>query len=155
MVRNIPNKYTLINVVDEIGSLFWGKYDCVSLPIDYDTKLNLGYAFVNFTDPLHIIQFYVKFHFKKWSRYKSEKKMDMTYADKQGRKDISLKADNNYFPEDDKRFDFTSFRPLIEIPCTYLDFFKKIYPTSVCISKDKTNYMEDNYFYVKSFGKGK
>lgn len=152
MLRNIPNKYTLNNIVDEIGTEFWGKYDCVNLPIDYETKLNLGYAFVNFTDPFHIIQFYSKFHQKKWSRYKSEKKMDMSYADKQGKKDITLKADNNYFAEDDKRFEFSKLKPLIELPCSCLDFFKKIYPTAVCIKKDKTFY-KDNYFYVKSFGK--
>ena len=32
MLRNIPNKYTLSNIVDEIGSAFWGKYDCINLP---------------------------------------------------------------------------------------------------------------------------
>ena len=117
MLRNIPNKYTLHNIVDEIGPSFWGKYDCINLPIDYETKLNLGYAFINFTDPFHIIHFFSKFHLKKWSRYKSEKKMDMTYADKQGKKDITLKAENNYFPQDDKRFDFKMIKPLIEIPC--------------------------------------
>lgn len=116
MLRNIPNKYTLNNIVDEIGCAFWGKYDCINLPIDYETKLNLGYAFINFTDPMHIIHFFSKFHMKKWSRYKSEKKMDMTYADKQGKKDITLKAENNYFPQDDPRFDFKMLKPLIEIP---------------------------------------
>ncbi len=105
-----------MNVVDEIGQEFWGKFDCVSLPIDYETKLNLGYAFVNFTDPFHIIHFYTLFYQKKWSRFRSEKKIDMNYADKQGRKDISLRADNNYFPEDDKRYDFKKLKPLIEIP---------------------------------------
>ena len=116
MLRNIPNKYTLNNIVDEIGCAFWGKYDCINLPIDYETKLNLGYAFINFTDPMHIIHFFSKFHMKKWSRYKSEKKMDMTYANKQGKKDITLKAENNYFPQDDPRFDFKMLKPLIEIP---------------------------------------
>ena len=43
-------------------------------------------------------------------------KMDMTYADKQGKKDITLKAENNYFAQDDKRFDFKALRPYIEIP---------------------------------------
>ena len=125
MLRNIPNKYTLNNIVDEIGSAFWGKYDCINLPIDYETKLNLGYAFINFTDPLHIIQFFTNFHLKKWSRYKSEKKMDMTYADKQGKKDITLKAENNYFAQDDKRFDFKTIKTYIEIPCVrfYISLF--------------------------------
>lgn len=122
MLRNIPNKYTLNNIVDEIGSAFWGKYDCINLPIDYETKLNLGYAFINFTDPFHIIQFFSKFHLKKWSKYKSEKKMDMTYADKQGKKDITLKAENNYFAQDDKRFDFKTIKTYIEIPCVSLFF---------------------------------
>lgn len=36
MLRNIPNKYTLQNLVDEINSLFLGKYDYINLPIDYD-----------------------------------------------------------------------------------------------------------------------
>lgn len=36
MLRNIPNKYTLQNLVDEINSLFLGKYDYINLPIDYE-----------------------------------------------------------------------------------------------------------------------
>lgn len=39
MIRNIPNKYSLMNIVDEIGSDFWGKYDCINLPIDIERKL--------------------------------------------------------------------------------------------------------------------
>ena len=127
MLRNIPNKYTLNNIVDEIGNAFWGKYDCINLPIDYETKLNLGYAFINFTDPLHIIHFFTHFHLKKWTRYKSEKKMDMTYADKQGKKDITLKAENNYFPQDDKRFDFKTIKPCVEIPCVSYNIYVNVY----------------------------
>lgn len=38
MLRNIPNKYTLQNLVDEINSLFLGRYDYINLPIDYEVK---------------------------------------------------------------------------------------------------------------------
>jgi hypothetical protein len=39
MLRNIPNKYTLQNLVDEINSSFWGKYDYINLPVDYEVKI--------------------------------------------------------------------------------------------------------------------
>jgi hypothetical protein len=45
MLRNIPNKYTLQNLVDEINSSFWGKYDFINLPIDYE--VNYYYYFIN------------------------------------------------------------------------------------------------------------
>ena len=36
MLRNIPNKYTLMNLVDEINNVFLGKIDYINLPIDYE-----------------------------------------------------------------------------------------------------------------------
>ena len=39
MLRNIPNKYTLNNLVDEIvnnNPSFAGKFDYINLPIDYE-----------------------------------------------------------------------------------------------------------------------
>ena len=153
MLRNIPNKYTLNNVVDEIDRSFWGKYDYINLPIDYERKLNLGYAFINFVDPMHIILFYETYHLKKWSKYKSDKKMDMTYADKQGKKDINCKDDQTYFAIEDKRFVFNSLQPKIEIPVSYLNFFRKIYPNSVCILEDKNDFYNDKCFVVKHLGK--
>ena len=153
MLRNIPNKYTLNNVVDEIDRSFWGKYDYINLPIDYERKLNLGYAFINFVDPMHIILFYETYHLKKWSKYKSDKKMDMSYADKQGKKDINCKDDQTYFAIEDKRFVFNSLQPKIEIPVSYLNFFRKIYPNSVCILEDKNDFYNDKCFVVKHLGK--
>ena len=44
MLRNIPNKYKLDDLVKEIDKSFWGKYDYINLPIDYERKLNLGYT---------------------------------------------------------------------------------------------------------------
>ena len=149
MLRNIPNKYTLNNIVEEIDSSFWGKYDYINLPIDYERKLNLGYAFINFVDPLHIILFYETYHDKKWMKYKSVKKMDMTYADKQGKKDINCKDEQTYFAVEDKKINFNSLRPKIQIPMKYHDFFKKIYPSSVCIVEDKYSIYQDKCFWVK------
>ena len=154
MLRNIPNKYTLTNLVEEINSSFWGKYDYVNLPIDYERKLNLGYGFINFVDPLHIILFYETYHMKKWNKYKSDKKMDMTYADKQGKKDINAKDEQTYFAVEDKRFNFSSLSPKLEIPIRHLDFFKKIYPNSVCVViEDKHPIYNDKVFVVKNIGK--
>jgi len=73
MIRNVPNKYTLSNIVDEINTHFLGKYDYINLPVDPERKLNLGYAFINFVDPLHIVLFYDIYHNKKWNRYRSDK----------------------------------------------------------------------------------
>ena len=153
MLRNIPNKYSLINVVEEINSSFWGKYDYINLPIDYERKLNLGYAFINFVDPMHIIIFYETYHNKKWSKYRSDKKMDMTYADKQGKKDINCRDEQTYFAVEDKRFNFNTLVPKLEIPICHLDFFKKIYPNSVCVVEDKHGIYSDKCFVVKSIGK--
>lgn len=38
MLRNIPNKYTLSNLVEEVNTLFAGKMDYINLPIDYEVK---------------------------------------------------------------------------------------------------------------------
>ena len=153
MLRNIPNKYSLINLVEEINSSFWGKYDYINLPIDYERKLNLGYAFINFVDPMHIIMFYETYHNKKWSKYRSDKKMDMTYADKQGKKDMNCRDEQTYFAVEDKRFNFNTLVPKMEIPICHLDFFKKIYPNAVCVVEDKHGIYTDKYFVVKSIGK--
>ena len=152
MLRNIPNKYKLNDLVKEIDKSFWGKYDYINLPIDYERKLNLGYAFINFVDPLHIILFYETYHNKRWSLYKSDKKMDMTYADKQGKKDINCKDEQTYYAQYDNRFNFKSLNPKIQIPMKYLDYFRKIYTKSVCI-EEKCPIYKNPCFHVLNLGK--
>lgn len=121
MLRNIPNKYTLNNILEEISSSFWGKYDYINLPIDIDRKLNLGYAFINFTDPFHIIGFYDAYRSRKWLKHKSDKKMDMNYADKQGKRENNGKdIQSNYFAEEDKRFNLSALQIKTEIPVVSL-----------------------------------
>jgi hypothetical protein len=73
MIRNIPNKYKISMFMEELDIDFKDKYDLLYLPIDYNNHCNLGFAFINFVDPLHIVQFYDTYKGKKWKRFNSEK----------------------------------------------------------------------------------
>jgi hypothetical protein len=73
MIRHIPNKYTVSSFLDEINVEFKNKYDVFYLPIDFQNKCNLGFAFINFIDPMHVILFYDRYRGKKWQKFKSEK----------------------------------------------------------------------------------
>jgi hypothetical protein len=73
MIRNIPNKYSIRTLIDEINIEFKDMFDIFYLPIDYHNKLNLGFAFINFVNHMYIINFYDTFRGKKWKKFNSNK----------------------------------------------------------------------------------
>jgi RNA recognition motif-containing protein len=91
MIKNIPNKYTIQYLSEEIDREFSNYYDFLYLPCDTKSGANQGYGFINFTDLEAIRRFYEMFHGKRWGRFRSEKVpfslikiCNLTYARLQG-----------------------------------------------------------------------
>jgi len=147
MIKNIPNKYTISSFLDEINPFFKNTYDIFYLPIDYINKCNLGFAFINFVEPFHIILFYELYRGKKWKRFNSDKKCELLYAKYQGRQELISHFEKGkvlLFDSEDKRpliLPVPNPLPKIKLPCFYLDLFVKLYPSIYYeinnINKDK------------------
>lgn len=88
MIKNIPNKYTQKMLLQKIDTNHAHKYDFFYLPIDFKNKCNMGYAFINFVDPVFILKFYEEMNNKSWDRFKSEKICELTYGRIQGQANL-------------------------------------------------------------------
>ncbi|KAI1185922.1 RNA recognition motif 2-domain-containing protein [Nemania serpens] len=95
MLRNIPNKVDqamLKRIVDESS---WGKYDFMYLRIDFANDCNVGYAFINFVDPLDIVDFVGARGNQRWNCFKSDKVAEISYATIQGKDCLVQKFRNS------------------------------------------------------------
>ncbi|OIW33953.1 hypothetical protein CONLIGDRAFT_570335 [Coniochaeta ligniaria NRRL 30616] len=95
MLRNIPNKVDqamLKRIIDESS---WGKYDFMYLRIDFANDCNVGYAFINFVDPLDIIDFVEARDHQRWNCFKSDKVAEISYATIQGKDCLVQKFRNS------------------------------------------------------------
>lgn len=80
MIKNIPNKYSLKLLSDEVDEKHANHYDFLYLPFDFDVpnhaiqnNCNVGYAFINFLHPNYLKLFYENFNNKKWLKFRSVK----------------------------------------------------------------------------------
>ncbi|KAI1769594.1 RNA recognition motif 2-domain-containing protein [Hypoxylon sp. FL1150] len=95
MLRNIPNKVDqalLKRIVDDSS---WGKYDFMYLRIDFANDCNVGYAFINFVDPLDIVDFVKARGNQRWNCFKSDKVAEISYATIQGKDCLVQKFRNS------------------------------------------------------------
>jgi hypothetical protein len=135
MIRHIPNKYTMTAMLEEIDKDFKGKYDLFYLPLDYNNNCNLGFAFINFVDPMHIVYFYDMFRGNRWQRFNSDKVRilfkkicELVYAKFQGKKDLIAhfeKGNVLNFDSDEKKpliLNTPDELPIIELPLVNIFF---------------------------------
>mmetsp|Transcript_8439 Transcript_8439/g.21364 ORF Transcript_8439/g.21364 Transcript_8439/m.21364 type:complete len:616 (-) Transcript_8439:160-2007(-) len=89
MLRNIPNRYTRDMLIERLNQGYEGQYDFVYLPIDFNSKCNVGYAFINFRQPAVAASFISEFHGAKTAAclpgFSSSKVCEVDYARVQGR----------------------------------------------------------------------
>ncbi|KAK5108294.1 hypothetical protein LTR62_008609 [Meristemomyces frigidus] len=83
MLRNIPNKLNVHMLHDLLNATSHGRYDFAYLRVDFGKGTNVGYAFVNFIDPLDIIPFVEKYEGHRWMR-SNGRVVQVSYATIQG-----------------------------------------------------------------------
>lgn len=89
MIKNIPTYITQVDLLKLINKNYSTTYNFFYLPIDFNKKLNAGYAFINFRTSKHIINFFLEFDNKPWNLPSSNNKICyLSYARIQGFKSI-------------------------------------------------------------------
>ncbi|KAI9340233.1 RNA recognition motif 2-domain-containing protein [Obelidium mucronatum] len=73
MLKNVPNRYTQEMLLDFINETHRGTFDFFYLRMDFVNNCNVGYAFINFIDPLSIVSFSARITGQKWPKFKSSK----------------------------------------------------------------------------------
>lgn len=150
MIRHIPNKYTLKSITDEINHRFKYKYNVFYLPIDYTNSCNLGFAFINFLNPLYIVDFYEQFRGRKWQKFLSEKRCELAYAKIQGKSNLMVHFEKgtvlNSQTSDKKPLILNIYEPYpkVTLSIAHKSLFDKIYP--------KAKYhIDNNYLIIDHF----
>ena len=80
MIKNIPNKYSQQMLRETIELSHKGLFDFLYLPIDFQNKCNVGYAFINLKKVDFVVTFFKRFNYKKWEYFNSDKICEITYA---------------------------------------------------------------------------
>lgn len=85
MVRNIPVRYTQDMLLAEWPNDEVCRHDFLYLPIAIDRKRNVSFAFVNFVSTAGALAFYSRWQRRRLQHYNTQKPLDISPADVQGR----------------------------------------------------------------------
>ncbi|WVQ71588.1 hypothetical protein IAR50_001128 [Cryptococcus sp. DSM 104548] len=95
MIKDVPNKLSRQELVEILDEVVPGEFDFVYLRFDFKNCCNVGYAFVNFCSVSALLRFIQARVGKKWNMFSSEKVLQVSYADIQGKAALINKFKNS------------------------------------------------------------
>ncbi|EEB91277.1 hypothetical protein MPER_10393, partial [Moniliophthora perniciosa FA553] len=95
MIKNIPNKMSDKDLQQYIGNVCPRRIDFMYLRMDFQNECNFGYAFVNFISVQDLLHFAKAKLNRKWNMFSSEKVLQMSYANYQGKEALIEKFKNS------------------------------------------------------------
>ncbi|TEB38398.1 hypothetical protein FA13DRAFT_747032 [Coprinellus micaceus] len=95
MIKNIPNKMSDKDLVTYINKVCPRRIDFLYLRMDFQNGCNVGYAFVNFIETQDLLKFATTRLGEKWNMFSSEKVLQMSYANYQGKEALVEKFKNS------------------------------------------------------------
>lgn len=95
MLKNVPNKMSDSDLRKYISDVVPNAFDFVYLRFDFNSSANVGYAFVNFVDVADLLTFAKAKLGVKWNMFCSEKVLQMSYANFQGKEALVEKFKNS------------------------------------------------------------
>jgi len=108
MIKNIPNKMSDKDLLAFINRVCPRRIDFLYLRMDFQNGCNVGYAFVNFITVQDLLVFARAKLGVKWNLYSSEKVLQMSYANYQGKEALIEKFKNSCIMDERE-----SYRPKI------------------------------------------
>ncbi|KAF9529405.1 RNA recognition motif 2-domain-containing protein [Crepidotus variabilis] len=95
MIKNIPNKMSDQDLTEYINAVCPRRVDFLYLRMDFTNGCNVGYAFVNFIRVEDLLRFAKARLGIKWNMFSSEKVLQMSYANYQGKEALVEKFKNS------------------------------------------------------------
>ncbi|RXK40590.1 hypothetical protein M231_02045 [Tremella mesenterica] len=95
MIKDVPNKLSRDQLIDILHEVVPRRFDFVYLRFDFKNCCNVGYAFVNFVDVGALYAFIQAKVGKKWNLFSSEKVLQVSYANIQGKASLINKFRNS------------------------------------------------------------
>ncbi|RVD88114.1 uncharacterized protein DFL_002310 [Arthrobotrys flagrans] len=95
MIRNIPNHLPQSVIKAWLDEVSYRKYDFLYLRIDFANHCNVGYCFVNYLSLADIVDFVQRRVGTRWSQFGSDKIVEVSYANIQGKAALIEKFRNS------------------------------------------------------------